>query len=155
MAMSVVYSNAFGGVIAENRGGTVSRYVPDTQGSTIALIDSAGIVTDTWEYWPYGEVASRTGTNPTPLTFLRTIGYFLDQLSNLYYVRARHLRSDLAGWLTADALWANAPNWKAEGDHITFYPSPSENIAHRIALSNNGCTLAIEDDKRKEVFQRH
>ena len=50
MAMSVVYSNAFGGVFAENRGGTVSIYVPDTQGSTIGLVSSAGVLTDRWVY---------------------------------------------------------------------------------------------------------
>ncbi len=105
MAMSVVYSNAFGRVIAENRGGVVSRYVTDTQGSTIGLVSSSGVLTDRWVYWPYGEVAQRTGTNVTPLTWLGTLGYYLDQVSKLFYVRARHLRADLARWLTADPLW--------------------------------------------------
>ena len=57
------------------------------------------------EDWPYGEVVSRTGTNPTPLTFLGVIGYFQDVLSKMYYVRARHFRADLARWLTVDPLW--------------------------------------------------
>ncbi len=109
MAMSVVYSNAFGGVFAENRGGTVSIYVPDTQGSTIGLVSSSGVLTDRWVYWPYGEVASRTGTNVTPLTWLGTLGYYLDQVSKLFYVRARHLRADLARWLTADPGWPGQP----------------------------------------------
>ena len=105
MAMSVVYSNAFGGVFAENRGGVVSIYVPDTQGSAIGLVSSSGVLTDRWVYWPYGEVAQRTGTNVTPLTWLGTLGYYLDQVSKLFYVRARHLRADLARWLTVNPLW--------------------------------------------------
>jgi len=109
MALTVVYSNAFGGVVAENRGGTVSTYVRDTLGSTIGLMDSAGTLTDRWEYWPYGEVASRSGTNVTPFTFLGVIGYFQDVLSKLFYVRARHLRVDLARWLTVDPLWPSEP----------------------------------------------
>ncbi len=52
MAMSVVYSNAFGGIIAKNRGGVVSDYVQDPLGSTIGLMDSTGTLTDRWEYWP-------------------------------------------------------------------------------------------------------
>ncbi len=116
MAMSVVYSNAFGGVFAENRGGTVSIYVPDTQGSTIGLVSSSGVLTDRWVYWPYGEVASRTGTNVTPLTWLGTLGYFLDQVSKLLYVRARHLRADLARWLTADPLWPAQPAYPYVGN---------------------------------------
>jgi RHS repeat-associated protein len=109
MALTVVYSNAFGGVFAENRGGTVSNYVPDTLGSTIGLTDSAGSLTDRWEYWPYGEVVSRNGSNVTPLTFLGILGYFQDVVSQFFYVRARHLRVNLARWLTADPKWPHGP----------------------------------------------
>lgn len=105
MAMSVVYGNAFGGIISENRGGTVSAYVPDPLGSTIGLMNSAGTLTDSWTYWPYGEVRTRSGSNATPFTFLGTLGYFLDTLNKLFYVRARFLRPDLARWLTVDLMW--------------------------------------------------
>ena len=125
MAMSVVYSNAFGRVIAENRGGVVSRYVTDTQGSTIGLVSTSGVLTDRWVYWPYGEVASRTGTNVTPLTWLGTLGYFLDQVSKLFYVRARHLRADLARWLTADPLWPRQPAYGYVAGRPTIVSDPS------------------------------
>ena len=92
-------------VVSETRNGVESDYISDTLGSTIGLMDSAGVMTDRWEYWPQGEVVSRTGTNPTPLTFLGILGYFQDVLSKLFYVRARHLRVDLARWLTVDPLW--------------------------------------------------
>ena len=105
MAMSVVYGTAFGGIISENRGGVVSAYIPDQLGNTIGLMNSAGTLTDSWTYWPYGEVRTRTGSNATPFTFLGTLGYFLDTLNKMFYVRARHLRSDLARWLTVDPLW--------------------------------------------------
>jgi hypothetical protein len=105
MAMPVVYSNFCGRVVSETRGGVESDYVSDPLGSTIGLMNSAGTMTDRWEYWPYGEVVSRSGSNPTPLTFLGVIGYFRDVLDKLLYVPARHLRADLARWLTVDALW--------------------------------------------------
>ncbi len=109
MAMSVVYSNFGGMVVSETRGGVESDYLHDTLGSTIGLMGSTGTMTDRWEYWPQGEVVSRTGTNATPLTFLGTIGYFEDVLSKLFYVRSRHLRVDLARWLTNDPLWPIQP----------------------------------------------
>ena len=92
-------------VVSETRNGVESDYVSDTLGSTIGLLDSAGTMTDRWEYWPYGEVVSRSGTSVTPLTFLGILGYFQDVLSKLFYVRARHLKVDLARWLTADPIW--------------------------------------------------
>ena len=105
MTLAVVYSNFGGMVVSETRGGVESDYICDTLGSTIGLMDSAGTMTDRWEYWPFGEVVSRTGTSVTPLTFVGVKGYFLDILNKLFYVRARQLRVDLARWLTVDPLW--------------------------------------------------
>ncbi|MHB8637348.1 MAG: hypothetical protein ACYC96_12835 [Fimbriimonadaceae bacterium] len=104
MAASVVYSTFGGRVVAESRGGVIRQYVPDNLGSTVALIDDAGNVTDTYDYWPYGEERVHVGTSTSPLTFLGTLGYFKDFL-NMLYVRARHLRVDLTQWMTVDPLW--------------------------------------------------
>ena len=46
-------------IIAEKRGGLRKQYVPDPLGSTVALLDNTQAQTDTFTYWPYGEVASR------------------------------------------------------------------------------------------------
>ena len=92
-------------VVSETRNGVESDYVCDTLGSTIGLLNSAGTMTDRWEYWPYGEVISHTGTSVTPLTFLGVTGYFQDVLNKLTYVRARHLRVDQTRWLTVDPMW--------------------------------------------------
>jgi len=67
-------------------------------------VDNTHTVTDTWTYWPYGEVQSRGGSSITPFTFLGTLGYFVDFLNQLY-VRARHLRADLTRWATTDPSW--------------------------------------------------
>ncbi len=140
MAMSVVYSNAFGGIIAENRGGVISDYVQDPLGSTIGLMDSTGTLTDRWEYWPWGEVVSRTGTNPTPFTFLGVIGYFKDVLDKLFYVRARHLRVELARWLTVDPLWPNrvAYSYCSDSPHLHTDPSGLDEQS-RLCLIAFGC----------------
>jgi hypothetical protein len=105
MAMSATYLTMNGIIVHENRGGVQRDYVPDTLGSTTALTDNTQTKTDTWQYWPYGEVSTRTGTSNTPFTFVGTLGYSKDQLDKLFYVRARHLRVDLAGWQTLDPLW--------------------------------------------------
>jgi hypothetical protein len=46
-----------------------SLYVPDSLGSTVALLDNTQTQTDTFSYWPYSEVNTRTGTTPTPFQF--------------------------------------------------------------------------------------
>jgi len=104
MAASVVYSTFGGRIVAEQRGGVVRQYVADNLGSTVALIDTNGAVTDTYDYWPYGEERVHTGSSTTPFTFCGVLGYFKDFLNTLY-VRARHLRVDLSRWMSTDTLW--------------------------------------------------
>ncbi len=101
------YSN-FDGIVAETRDGVGRIYVPDTLGSTMEMTDDSGNVTDTFEYWSYGEERSHTGTSPTPFTWLGVLGYFKDILNKLYYVRARHYRPESGIWLTVDPLWPAA-----------------------------------------------
>ncbi len=104
MAMAVTYTNFCGRIVAENRGGVQKTYVRDTLGNTVALLDENQNVTDTAAYWPYGEVAVRTGTTPTPLLYGGTQGYYSDILFQIY-VRRRVLQSKIGNWTALDPLW--------------------------------------------------
>jgi len=102
-------------------------------------MDSAGAISDRSEYWPDGEIVSRTGTNPTPLTFLGVIGYFQDVLSKLFYVRARQLRVDLARWLTVDPLWPEQPSYTYADNAPVDAVDPSGTFAWLLVI---GCGIA-------------
>ena len=120
MAMKARYTVINGEVISEKRGANHRTYVPDANGNTVALVDDGGTVTDTFTYWPYGEVKSRTGTTPTPFQFGGTNGYYNDATGRSY-VRARHLRAPLGGWLTVDPLWPTEPAYQyCQGSPTTF-----------------------------------
>lgn len=67
---TVRYTTVNGRVIAEKRGGVRKLYRPDHLGSTIAMYDNTQAKTDTWVYWPYGAVRTRTGTTATPFQFV-------------------------------------------------------------------------------------
>jgi hypothetical protein len=103
--MSVAYTTINGQIVSEKRNGVPSDYIPDALGSTIALLSDTHQITDTWTYWPNGQVRTRTGTNPTPFTFGGTRGYHSDMVNNFTYVRARQLRTGLARWQTLDHSW--------------------------------------------------
>lgn len=131
--MKVRYTTVNGKVIAEKRNGVRSFYVADSLGSTVALIDNTQTITDTFEYWPYGEVRTKTGTNPTPLKFVGTQGYFTDSSSKTY-VRARTLDTQKGTWTTKDLL-------RSLGDYSTFNYCFSNPINHsdRSGLSPKDC----------------
>src|SRR5437868_1907263 len=110
MAMKARYTVVNGEVIAEKRGGVRSLYVPDPLGSTVALLDNTQAQTDTFAYWPYGEVRTRTGTTATPFQFVGTQGYYLDSSSKAY-VRARYLDTTKSRWMTKDSVGYYAGDW--------------------------------------------
>jgi hypothetical protein len=103
--MSVSYTTINGEIVSENRNGVPSDYIPDALGSTIALLSSQHQITDTWTYWPYGEVRTHTGSSVTPFTFGGTVGYHSDVLGSFTYVRASELRVSLTRWQRVDPLW--------------------------------------------------
>ena len=120
MTMKVRYTVIDGEIIAEKRNGVRKQYVPDSLGSTVALLDNTQTPTDTFTYWPYGEVASRTGTTPTPFQYVGTQGYYHDN-SARDYVRARHLGKDKGRWLSQDPI-------RFEGEDHNLYRYVRNNV---------------------------
>jgi RHS repeat-associated protein len=106
MPMTVVYATVNGRLVQEKRGGNVTRYVADTLGSVIQTRDASGNQTSSTTYWPFGEVRTSSGTNPSPWGFCGTLGYFKDTLTRMY-VRLRMFRPDLSRWLSPDPYWPN------------------------------------------------
>ncbi|MCW3097626.1 MAG: repeat-associated core domain protein [Chthonomonadaceae bacterium] len=78
-------------------------YVPDPLGSAVALLDNTQTQTDTFSYWPYGEVRARTGIVPTPFRFIGTQGYYQDDAVKTY-VRARYLITQHGRWQNLDPI---------------------------------------------------
>jgi RHS repeat-associated protein len=79
--------------------------MPDTLGNVIETRNmDTGAQTSSTTYWPYGEVRTQTGTNPSPFGFCGVWGYYT-QAGQPTYVRARYYRPNLGRWQTVDPLW--------------------------------------------------
>jgi hypothetical protein len=114
---TVRYTVMDGEIIAEKRAGVRRFYVPDPLGSTRALLDNTQTQTDTFDYWPYGEERSRTGTTPTPFRFVGTAGYYRDNAGRVCD-GTWSLAVPLARWLSrpggaAPGLRGHAPAYQA------------------------------------------
>ena len=158
MPMKARYTVIDGEVIAEKRNGVRKQYVPDPLGSTVAMLDNTQAQTDTFSYWPYGEVASRTGITPTPFQFVGTKGYYK---SNTTFVDDSFLLTSLAQW--ADMAYGmnidgSYPTYVyASGNPTTLYGQasrligighvpPGKQIGHN-HLGETGCNLQFSDLK--------
>jgi RHS repeat-associated protein len=128
MAMSVVYTTVNGQILRENRGGVVSDFVPDPLGSVVMVQDASGAAVYKAEYDPYGNVQSETGTNPSSLGYVGTLGYIKNSATSLY-VRARYLLNNLGRWLTKDPLWPSEPGYVYAGATPNMNTDPSGLVA--------------------------
>ena len=101
----VNYTTVNGRILHEDRNGVKTLFMPDTLGNVIETRNmDTGVQTSSTTYWPYGEVRTQTGTNPSPWGFCGVWGYYT-QSGQPTYVRARYYRPNLGRWQTVDPLW--------------------------------------------------
>ena len=106
-------TNMNGQIVAEKRGGQHRVLNSDPLGNVVDVRDSAGTQLASYNFWPYGEVRTSTGSISNPWMFCGVWGYYND--GSTYYVRARTYRPDLTRWLTADELWPGEPAYGGMG----------------------------------------
>jgi RHS repeat-associated protein len=94
----------FGPLISETRSGRTYTHHYDALGSTTALTDDTGSLSDAFTFDGWGSQVGRTGTTPTPYQWVGRIGYYFDSTTNAYYVRARAFQPKTASWSSVDPL---------------------------------------------------
>lgn len=72
--MTVSYSYMNGVPISQTRDGVTHSFMLDGDGSLVALIDESGDITDTFQWWPFGELMSRTGTTDVDFGWMASKG---------------------------------------------------------------------------------
>ena len=95
------------GLLYEVTGSTLRAYHYDSRGSTIALTDAAGAVTDTFSYGPYGETWNHAGTTNTSLRFCGQYGVQTDS-NGLLSMRARFYSPEIKRFVSQDSYLGSA-----------------------------------------------
>ena len=99
------YSNS-GQPYALKHNGTVYYYITNLQGDVMSIVDGTGAVVAEYEYDPYGNILSTTGTLADTLGVinpLRYRGYVYDQETGLYYLQSRYYDAKVGRFLNVDA----------------------------------------------------
>ena len=107
------------GLIAQENSDGYKTYHYDSRGSTTAITEINGNVTDRIYYDPYGSIVSRTGTTDTPFLYVGQYGVETDE-SGLYYMRARYYNPQIQRFINVDPVRDNN-NWYtyADGNSIS------------------------------------
>ena len=98
------------GLIGEETSGNFKTYHFDYRGSTVAITNASGTVTDTFEYDTYGKLKSRTGTTNTPFLYNGRDGVITEDDTGLYYMRARYYSPVLRRFINADIVAGSIDN---------------------------------------------
>ncbi len=95
-----VYGN---GLIAHEDEDGYRVYHFDRRGSTTAITDENGTVTDRFFYAPYGELIDHEGDTETPFMYNGRDGVMTDS-NGLYYMRARYYNPEIKRFINQDVL---------------------------------------------------
>ena len=91
------------GLIGEEVSGAFKTYHFDCRGSTIAITDTSGNITDTFAYDTYGKLLTRTGTSKVIFGYNGRDGVVTDD-NGLIYMRARYYSPEMKRFINADVV---------------------------------------------------
>jgi RHS repeat-associated protein len=118
---NTLYTHLGGMLVAENDGGTERSYLSDLLGSTQALADSGQSLTDTFDYWPFGEVQASIGSDETPYKFVGDRGIY-DDGDELLFIQRRHYLPKFGRWTQRDFVTGDWTRYSYCGnDPINYF----------------------------------
>ena len=97
------------GLIGEELNNAFKTYHFDCRGSTIAITDISGNITDTFVYDTYGKLLSRTGTSFVIFGYNGRDGVVTDA-NGLIYMRARYYSPEMKRFVNADIVAGQLSN---------------------------------------------
>ncbi len=115
------------GLIGEETSGSFKTYHFDYRGSTAAITDINGNVTDSFEYDTYGNLVSRTGTSVVIFLYNGRDGVVTDS-NGLIYMRARYYSPELRRFINADIIAGEISNAVTLNRYAYANGNPVSNI---------------------------
>ena len=115
------------GLIGEETSGSFKTYHFDYRGSTAAITDINGNVTDTFEYDTYGNLVSRTGTSVVIFLYNGRDGVVTES-NGLIYMRARYYSPELRRFINADIIAGEISNAVTLNRYAYANGNPVSNI---------------------------
>ena len=86
-------------LVASDDNGTINHVHTDHLGGTNITTDTLGVITQTLDYFPFGDTRIDTGTDTETRQFT---GYIKDYATDLSYAGARYFKSDIGRFISQD-----------------------------------------------------
>ena len=126
-------------LIDAQNGNQVSFYHFDRSGSTLALTDETGTLTDAYAYDPFGRLLHHQGSNTQPFTYLGQWGARQEgESGTLYQMRARYYDTAAGRFLSREPLWPQVGDARA----VNPYQYANQNPGNYMDVTGWGLTPA-------------
>jgi len=133
------------GLVEQIDSANVAHYYHyDPTGSTLALSNAAGVVTDSYAYTPYGETTA-SGTTVNPFRYVGKLGV-MDDGNGMQYMRARYYRPDVARFMSLDQLSGSADKPQSLNRYAYALGNP--------VMGVDPSGLAVFSEARKRIERR-
>ena len=115
------------GLVAQIGNASVAHFYHfDPTGSTLALTNNAGAVTDSYAYTPYGETTVN-GNTVNPFRYVGKLGV-MDDGNGMQFMRARYYRPDVARFMSLDALLGDVKDSQTLNRYAYVKGNPIMNV---------------------------
>ena len=128
--VSAYYVYGLGLISRIQPNGSASYYHYDSRGSTVALTDMSGAVTDKYAYDAFGKIVNSQGTTPNSFKYLGQYGV-MDEGNGLHYVRARYYDADAGRFISKDPKAGN----DKDGQSLNRYAYAENNPVRFVDVS--------------------
>ena len=141
------------GLIGEETSGSFKTYHFDYRGSTAAITDINGNVTDTFEYDTYGNLVSRTGTSVVIFLYNGRDGVVTDS-NGLIYMRARYYSPELRRFINADIIAGEISNAATLNRYAYANGNPVSNTDPFGLSAERGTTTYDEKYYKSKAYKK-
>lgn len=124
--------------------GNTYYYHYDSRGSTIALSNATGDLTDKYAYDTFGNLVNSEGSTANPFKYVGRHGV-IDEGNGLKYIRARYYLSEIGRFTTKDLLTGN----DSDGQSLNRYVYALNNPVRLVDLSGFS---ALEGEININIF---
>ena len=136
------------GLIGEERSGAFRTYHFDYRGSTVAISNDCGSVSDRFEYDSYGRMTSHIGSGSVIFGYNGRDGVVTDE-NGLIYMRARYYAPSLKRFVNADIIAGEISNAVTLNRYAYANGNPVSNVdPFGLSADNKG----ISDEDINEFF---
>ncbi len=139
------------GLVGEYTNGSFKTYHYDYRGSTVAITDASGNITDTFAYDTYGKQTARTGNTDTPFRYNGRDGV-MTECNGLLYMRARYYSPDMRRFISADVLPGGIDNAVTLNRYAYANANPVTNIdPFGLCAERGDLSSALTNDELKKL----